>query len=242
VLPTVEGVVRQSTSGASPIHSHAVLHAIYLVRHGEVHNPDHLVYADLDGFGLSDVGRVQAQAAADRLAKSPADVIVASPLDRAIETAAPIATATGTDITTDHRLTEWALGLRWAGVRWDDLPARFPGELEAYLTHPADLAFTPETLAEVGARMEDAVDHLGSRFPGGSAVLVSHQDPIQALRLALTGRPLSDLQLDKPGHGWVITLAAMPVATAGLPSWNEVAAWAPPAESSPFPPVNSSRS
>ncbi len=216
----------------SSIHSHAVLHTLHLVRHGEVHNPDHVVYADLDGFGLSTVGRQQAAAAAARLGDLGTDAVVSSPLDRAIQTADPISAATGTVGTTDDRTTEWMLGSRWAGTRWDDLPERFPGELEAYLDNPVDLGFAPESIADVAARMAMVVDDLGDQYPGGAATIVSHQDPIQALRLRLSGRSLSSLQTDKPSHGCVITLTSSPSG------WTETASWVPAIESSPFPPVD----
>lgn len=209
-----------------------MLHTLHLVRHGEVHNPDHVVYADLDGFGLSPIGRRQATAAADRLAALGTNAIVSSPLDRAVQTADPISTLTGTKSTTDDRTTEWMLGARWAGTRWDDLPGRFPGELEAYLDHPIDLDFAPESITAVAARMKTVVDDLGGQYPGGSGTIVSHQDPIQALRLLLNGRSLSSLQTDKPGHGCVITLTSAPSG------WTEIASWTPEVASSPFPPVN----
>ena len=157
--------------------------------------------------------------------------MVCSPLDRAVQTARPIAFAAGIELLTDVRLTEWMLVTRWAGARWVDLPARFPGEVEAYLARPTDLDFTPETISEVAARMESVVVDLGAKHSGGTAVIVSHQDPIQALRLMLTGRSLSELQIDKPTHGCVITL------TAEHSGWAETASWIPEVESSPFPPA-----
>ena len=209
-----------------------MLHTLHLVRHGEVDNPDHVVYADLDGFDLSAIGRLQAAAAADRLADLGTDAIVSSPLDRAVQTADPISELTGANPAIDHRTTEWTLGARWAGIRWDDLPVRFPGELEAYLENPVDLEFVSESIADVAARMATVVDELGDHYPGGTATIVSHQDPIQALRLRLGGRSLSSLQTDKPTHGCVITLTATPSG------WTETASWAPAIESSPFPPVD----
>jgi broad specificity phosphatase PhoE len=209
-----------------------VLRALHLVRHGEVHNPDHVVYADLDGFGLSDIGRTQAIAAARHLRLASCDAIVTSPLDRAVETAAPIASATNLTPITDDRLTEWALGIRWAGVGWDDLPDRFPGELEAYLVEPTDLDFASESIDQVVARMAQVVIELGSEHPGGTAVVVSHQDPIQALRLFLTNRPLAGLHLDKPGHGSVITLQSTHLG------WSEASEWVPEIASEPFPPLD----
>ena len=66
---------------------------VYLARHGEVDNPDRVVYADMPGFGLSDRGRAEAAAAAEHLARMGAEAIYASPLQRAQETAAIIGAA-----------------------------------------------------------------------------------------------------------------------------------------------------
>jgi broad specificity phosphatase PhoE len=187
-----------------------VLRRIHLVRHGEVENPGHVVYADLPGFHLSELGRRQADAAAARLgAIARGAPVVSSPLERAVETALIIARAVGTEPQIDPGLTEWRLGQRWAGTAWEDLPDRFPGELEAYLAHPADLPFSPESIAEVAERMTAVVGRLGAGHPNaGEAILVSHQDPLQAVRLRLTGRPLSALPVAKPGHAEVLTLDA----------------------------------
>ncbi|MEX2419029.1 MAG: histidine phosphatase family protein, partial [Acidimicrobiia bacterium] len=108
-----------------------MLERLHLVRHGEVANPDGVVYADLPGFSLSAAGRAQAAASARYLQARSPEAVVSSPLDRAMETARAIADAIGVAVTTDDRLLEWRLSGRWAGVRWDDLPSRFPGELEA---------------------------------------------------------------------------------------------------------------
>lgn len=209
-----------------------MLDSVHLVRHGEVLNPDGIVYGDLPGFSLSAAGRLQAQAAADRFATAPVDTVVSSPLQRALDTARPIAAAAGLQLHTDDRLSEWAIGLRWAGVAWVDLPTRFPGELEAYARHPDDLPFVSETLDEVAQRMHEVVIELGGRHPGGTAVLVSHQDPIQALRLRLTARELDELQVDKPTHAGVFTFMS------GAVGWTEMASWTPPARSATFPPVD----
>lgn len=207
-----------------------VLARLFLVRHGEVHNPGHVCYGDLPGFGLGPAGRRQARAAAAYLAPSGAELIVSSPLRRARETAGIIGRRLGALPVTDTRLTEWRLGVRWAGVIWEDLPTAFPGELEAYLEHPADLPFSPESLAAAAERVVDLVGELGRAHPGERAVLVSHQDPIQAARLLLTGGRLAALHTDKPAHGSVLTLAP------GSP-WQLAAVWSPPGPTAPFPPV-----
>jgi broad specificity phosphatase PhoE len=208
----------------------SVLARLFLVRHGEVHNPDHICYGDLPGFRLSPAGRGQALAAADYLASFGAGLLLCSPLPRARETAGIIGPRLGLVPITDDRLTEWRLGVRWAGTRWEDLPAAFPGELEAYLDHPADLPFAPESIAAAAERVAALVDELGRSHPGEQAILVSHQDPIQAARLLLTGGPLTDLPTDKPGHGAVFTLEP------GAP-WRLTGRWEPPQPGSPFPPL-----
>jgi broad specificity phosphatase PhoE len=192
---------------------------LHLVRHGEVENPDHLCYADLPGFSLSPRGRRQAAAAANRLATVAGDevAVVTSPLERAVETAAIIAAELGTRPVTDERLGEWSLSMRWAGVAWEDLPRVFPGELEAYLAHPHELAFAPESLAAVADRMTAAV----ADTPPREVVVVSHQDPLQALRLRLSGRSLRCQNEDKPRHCEILTLRA-----AGN-GWEETERWTP---------------
>ncbi|HUG74535.1 MAG TPA: histidine phosphatase family protein [Acidimicrobiia bacterium] len=198
-----------------------MLTRLHLVRHGEVLNPEGLVYADLPGFPLSPLGRDQARDAARHLAGSGTTAVVSSPLDRAVETAGIIADALDLTVTIDPRLTEWDLARRWAGVAWSDLPTVFPGELESYLEHPHDLPFSPETIGAVAERMAAVVHDLERAHPGGIAVAVSHQDPVQALRLHLRGLPLDRLPDGPP------PLASVTSLEPGDPSWTEVSRWAP---------------
>lgn len=193
---------------------------VHLVRHGEVHNPDHLVYADLAGFGLSDLGRAQAREVARYLGSRPVVAVWSSPLQRALETAAPIAARAGVPTSVDERLVEWALLGEWAGLGWDRLAELRPGELEAYLDDPLGSAVGPESLTALARRMSDAVREINTRHREGDVVVVGHQDPVQAVRLALTGRDLSTLHTAKPSHGSVITLSP-------APSWREEAYWEP---------------
>lgn len=194
----------------------------YLLRHGEAANPDHLVYADLPGFGLSRRGREQASAAAERL--DAAGIVITSPLERAAETAAIVAAAHGVEVVVDSDLVEWRLLRRWRGYRWEDLSEAFPGEVAAYLDDPRDLPFSSESLEELAARTAGAIRRwrLSSAFP---LVIVSHQDPIQASRLSLTGRSLERFQVDKPAHGALIELADD--AGSGEGAWLERSSWAP---------------
>jgi broad specificity phosphatase PhoE len=201
-------------------------HALHLIRHAEVHNPDHVVYAALPGFGLSNRGRAQAAAAADRLAAFPVAAVISSPLDRAVETAEALAAPHGLRPQADDRLTEWRLSDRWAGVVWEDLPERFPGELEAYLADPAVLPFSPESLGAVADRVEAAaMDAWHAHGAAGHVVVVAHQDPIEAGRRRLTRRSLDGFNHHKPHHAAVVTLR--PTADAAGPRFRETWVWTP---------------
>lgn len=81
---------------------------LYILRHGLVHNPDDILYGRLPGFGLSDVGRAQAQAAGLALSDTPLAALYSSPMQRAQETAQIIAAqrATPLPIQIDERLNE----------------------------------------------------------------------------------------------------------------------------------------
>lgn len=206
---------------------------IHLVRHGEVQNPRHVVYADLPGFGLSMLGLEQAVAAGNHLASSPVGAVLSSPLDRALATAERIAASHDLPVVIDERLTEWRLGRRWAGIVWEDLPFKRPGELEAYLASPEALGFVDESLEDLGRRMIAVMNE--SALLDGAVVLVSHQDPVQAARRISTGRPLRSFHDTKPGHASITTLETADTNEG----WLEVDYWAPD-QGPEFPPVGSS--
>lgn len=193
---------------------------VHLVRHGEVHNPRHLVYASLPGFHLSVEGVRQARQAGSHLARRPIRAVWSSPLQRATETAQHLAAPHGLKVKVLSDLVEWKLLDRWAGHPWEQLPRLFPGEVEAYLEHPDLLEFAPETLTRLAERIARAVRGADAGTPDGEVVVVGHQDPLQAGRLALRGQPLGRLLRDRPEHGSVITLRP------GTP-WTEVAKWGP---------------
>jgi broad specificity phosphatase PhoE len=193
---------------------------VHLVRHAEVDNPDHLVYGDLPGFGLSPHGVEQARRVGRYLGPRPVVAIWSSPLERSLRTAEEIAGRSGVPVKVDEHLTEWLVGARWRGHSWRDIPVKFPGELEAYLEMPDRVDFGEETIQDVAVRMSDVARRLDIEHPHGDVVIVSHQDPIQAARLSLVGSGLGNLHLDKPGHGAVVTLRPGP-------AWVEETVWEP---------------
>lgn len=193
---------------------------IHLIRHGEVDNPANTVYADIPGFRLSAKGRSQATAAGRHLSTTPPHLLVSSPLDRAAETAGLIAAETGGDVVTDPRLSEWGLAVRWRGAAWAELPTVFPGELEAYLADPTNLPFCPESIEQVATRIATAVADWTSRYD--EVAFVSHEDPIHATHLHLTGVTPAVFHSEKPAHCSVITLVP------GEGAWSTAARWDPP--------------
>jgi broad specificity phosphatase PhoE len=120
----------------------------------------------------------------------------------------------------DERLTESGQFPHWTGNRWEELSGLFPGELDGYL-HDASAATGQESLAEVAERYASVIASTIER-PSSTIVLVGHQDPVQAARLRLTGRDLSDLRCDPPVHGEVITLVR---GRDGM--WIETERWSP---------------
>src|SRR5215469_5443491 len=161
---------------------------VHLVRHGEVDNPGHLLYGRLPGFHLSEAGRVMAKTAADFLADRDITAVRSSPLERAVETAEPIAAEFGLPIVTDDRLIEAAN--HFEGLRFGvgDGALRQP-RYWLYLRNP----FLPswgEPYAEVADRVLAAVRDAAAAARGHEAVCVSHQLPIWSARRSAEGKRL----------------------------------------------------
>jgi broad specificity phosphatase PhoE len=161
---------------------------VHLVRHGEVDNPGRVLYGRLPGFHLSETGRLMAKAAADFLAGRDVTVVRTSPLERAVETAEPIAAEFGVPIVTDDRLVEAAN--HFEGLRFGvgDGALRQPRHW-LYLRNP----FRPswgEPYAEVAARVLAAVRDAATAARGHEAVCVSHQLPIWSARRLVEGKRL----------------------------------------------------
>lgn len=161
---------------------------VHLVRHGEVANPDRVLYGRIPGFHLSEEGQMMAKAAAGFMAGRDVTVLRSSPLERAVETSEPIAAQLGLTIEVDERLIEpWNHfeGLR-VGVG--------DGSLKAprhwiHLRNP----FLPswgEPYRQVAARVLAAVRDAARAAAGHEAVCVSHQLPIWVARRSVEGRRL----------------------------------------------------
>jgi broad specificity phosphatase PhoE len=165
--------------------SHTVVH---LVRHGEVDNPTGVLYGRLPGFVLSEAGRHMAVLARDALKGRDVTIVRSSPLERAVETAAPIAAEFGVTPTTDDRLIESANFFEGKTFGVGDGSLRNP-LVWRVLWNP----FRPswgEPYAEVAARVLAAIVDARDAAAGHEAVLVSHQLPIEIVRRNLEGQHL----------------------------------------------------
>jgi broad specificity phosphatase PhoE len=161
---------------------------VHVIRHGEVYNPDGILYGRLPGFHLSERGRAQAQAVADALADHDIVAVIASPLQRAQETAAPIAAKHNLPVDTDPDLIESANFFEGRRASPGDGAWRDP-RFWWQLRNP----FRPswgEPYAQIAARMSTAAEKARVRAAGHEAVCVSHQLPVWTLRLHLTGERL----------------------------------------------------
>lgn len=160
----------------------------HVLRHGEVHNPDGILYGRIAGYGLSESGNSMAATIADHVADFDITHLVSSPLQRAQETAAPIAERLGLAIHTDERLIEPTNIFEGTRFGVGDGAVRRPANWK-YLRNP----FRPswgEPYAEIAARMLAAVQDARAAAEGHQALCVSHQLAIWTLRRFLEGRPL----------------------------------------------------
>jgi broad specificity phosphatase PhoE len=161
---------------------------VHLVRHGEVENPRRVLYGRIPGFHLSAEGRVMAKAAADFLAGRDVTVLRSSPLERAVETAEPIAAQFGLNIDLDARLIE----------PWNHFEGMTFGVGDGSLRRPQHWhhlwnPFRPswgEPYVEIEARMRAAMSGAAQAAHGHEAVCVSHQLPIWVARRSVEGRRL----------------------------------------------------
>jgi broad specificity phosphatase PhoE len=153
---------------------------VHLMRHGEVHNPEGVLYGRLPEYFLSDLGHEMAKAAADFLSKNEIIHLVASPLERAQQTAEPLSKLLEVEITTDERVIE-AENL---------FEGRTFGVGDGALRRPANWwklrnPFRPswgEPYAEIAERMRAAIADAREAARGHEAVIVSHQLPVWIAR------------------------------------------------------------
>jgi probable phosphomutase (TIGR03848 family) len=165
-----------------------------LVRHGRTPTTGQILPGRAAGLHLSDEGRAQAETTAARIAgmKTRPVAVYASPLERAMETAKPIASALGLRVRLERGLVECDFGA-WTGAKLSTLRRR--KEWHSVQSLPSSFRFPDgESFMEMQARIVSALDRLVERHHGETFVAVSHADPIKAAVAATAGVPLDLMQ------------------------------------------------
>lgn len=159
---------------------------VHLLRHGEVHNPEGILYGRLPGFHLSQRGRAMADLATHHLAGRDVTVIASSPLERAQETAEPLVAHFGVQLRLDDRLVEAQNCFQGQQFTAGKLiaPAVWPR-----LVNPMRPSWG-EPYVQIAARMRAVVHAARQAAQGHEAVLVGHQLPIEILRRWAKGERL----------------------------------------------------
>lgn len=158
---------------------------VYLVRHGEVHNPDDILYERTPGFHLSERGREQVHKLGKFLSTEKIHAIYASPLERTRETAEIIASYHGiTEITPDERLLE----VRAPALVGKKLSELVESRWNLYMDE--FLRAGGETLEEIYLRMHAFLSEAAVKHADQAIVVVSHGDPVVATAVSYLGKPL----------------------------------------------------
>ena len=162
---------------------------IHLVRHGEVDNPNGVLYGRLPNFALTALGRQMAEASAIELASSSANItrLISSPLLRTLQSARPISEQLNLSVSTDNLIIEPTNIFEGKKVGLATVTAN-PGYL-LKLYNPLKPSWG-EPYKQIVARMTEALRRAWDETATGEVVMVSHQLPIWALHLAASGRPL----------------------------------------------------
>ena len=177
---------------------------VHLVRHGEVENPKGVIYGRLPGYHLSERGLRQARAAAERLEDRNIGAVWASPMERAQETAQPIADVHRLEVATDERLNESLTKVEGVGSNW----LSFLASPKHWWSFRNPLKPTwGESFSDIRDRMLSAIGAGLDDAAGRELVIVSHQTPVLVARLSLTKSRLPPwLAISSCGTGSVSTL------------------------------------
>lgn len=164
-------------------HTRTVVH---LLRHGEVHNPAGILYGRLPGYHLSELGREMAERVAEAVRDRDITHLVASPLDRAQETAQPISAELGLEVVTDRRVIEAGNHFEGKAFGVGDGALLRPTSWW-HLRNPWKPSWG-EHYRHIVPRMLAAMTDARDAARGREALVVSHQLPIWIVRSSVEGR------------------------------------------------------
>ena len=180
---------------------------VFLVRHGSTDHLGHVISGRMGGVALKAAGQAEARRVAARLRAERVAALYTSPLQRARETAAPLADALGVEATVDERLLEIDFG-DWNGKRFQELDGdpvwRAWNDARASTRAP-----NGETMGEVQVRLRDFLDEVSTRHPDGRVAAVSHADVIKAVLADVLGFSMDRHAAIEISPGSVSALAAV---------------------------------
>ena len=162
---------------------------VHLVRHGEVYNPKKILYGRMPGYHLSSRGNSMAVATSEFFRGRDVVYLAASPLERAQETARPIAEVTGCEVHTREDVLE--AGNTFEGLRTKGWRSQLINPIRwRHMTNPFEPSWG-EPYQEIFERMWSAVEDARDKAEGHEAVLVSHQLPIVMVQRHVQGKRLA---------------------------------------------------
>lgn len=161
---------------------------LYLIRHAEHDRLGQTLCGRMDGVGLGQPGREQARRLAGHLAPLRLARVISSPMQRAVETAAPLAQRLGFPVEVAPELDELDFGC-WTGRRFDEL-ARDPAWRVWNTDRGRARPPSGETMLEAQARASTWLHHLVAENGAKACAAVSHGDLIKALVAHVLGLPL----------------------------------------------------
>lgn len=167
---------------------------VYLIRHGESDANHGEIFTGQMDFPLSDKGRRQAELAGEYLKDKKIDVIYASDLRRAYDTALPTAEKCGLEVIPCREFRELDGG-KWEGLTYDELLAKYPVEYPVFVHDFGNASCEGgESIAEMTVRIKNIFDKIVRENEGKTVAIFSHACPIRELQCVLCGRPIEDMK------------------------------------------------
>ncbi|MBD3281816.1 hypothetical protein GF391_03660 [Candidatus Uhrbacteria bacterium] len=167
---------------------------VYLVRHGEVENPEGINYGRQPGWHLSKEGKSQISKVSQKIKDKGLKIckIVASPLERAQETAGILSQTLDVAVATDPRLTEWDTG-KWIGRTMQDFYENSGYYSDAMVTKGM------EPLNDLANRVISAIQDAVTTCSTGDIIICSHREPMAAAIVKLQNLPWPEIHnIDMP--------------------------------------------
>jgi len=168
---------------------------LIFLRHGETPHTAEKRFSGSGGDnpGLSETGRLQAQAAAEYLSRiGGVDALVTSPMVRTRQTAEVVAVKLGLDAVVDDGWREVAFG-DWDGHTFAEIQQKWPDAMNAWLESTAVAPPGGESFDSCARRARSARDGILARYPGKTVVVVTHVTPIKLMVRSVLQAPMSSL-------------------------------------------------